>query len=125
MAELKFFNALINSVVGNDEERKAAKEYLAEKDPEVWAKKTAQQIKYSTAKNIVFSDWRNLYELFCIQKTFPGSEITCVRIKRNGQHISPVPDMTEYSLLGFPFQYTIENITGDYEYLTKQIKSIA
>jgi hypothetical protein len=36
MAELKFFNALINSVVGNDEERKAAKEYLAEKDPEVW-----------------------------------------------------------------------------------------
>jgi len=36
MAELKYFNALINSVVGNDEERKAAKEYLAEVDPEVW-----------------------------------------------------------------------------------------
>ena len=36
MAELKYFNALINSVVGNDEERKAAKEYLAEADPEVW-----------------------------------------------------------------------------------------
>jgi len=95
------------------------------KDPEVWAKKIAQQIKYSTAKQIVFSDWRNLYELFCIQKTFPGAEIVCVRIKRSEQHISPVPDLTEYSLLGFPFQYTIENITGDYEYLTKQIKSIA
>ncbi len=27
MADLKYFNALINSVVGNDEERKAAKEY--------------------------------------------------------------------------------------------------
>lgn len=95
------------------------------KDPEVWAKKTAQQIKYSTAKQIVFSDWRNLHELFCIQKTFPTAEIICVRIKRNGQYISPVPDLTEYSLLGFPFQYTIDNITGDYEYLEKQIKSIA
>jgi hypothetical protein len=37
MAELKYFNALINSVVGNDEERKAAKEYLAEVDPEIWS----------------------------------------------------------------------------------------
>ncbi len=36
MAELKYFNALINSVVGNDKERKAAKEYLAEVDPEIW-----------------------------------------------------------------------------------------
>ena len=36
MAELKYFNALINSVVGNDEEKKAAKEYLAELDPEIW-----------------------------------------------------------------------------------------
>jgi hypothetical protein len=36
MAELKYFNALINSVVGNDEEKKAAKEYLAEVDPEIW-----------------------------------------------------------------------------------------
>ena len=36
MADLKYFNALINSVVGNDEERKAAKEYLAEVDPEIW-----------------------------------------------------------------------------------------
>jgi dephospho-CoA kinase len=95
------------------------------KDPEVWAKKIAQQIKYSTAKQVVFSDWRNLHELFCIQKTFPGAEIVCVRIKRSGQNISSVPDLTEYSLLGFPFQYMIENITGDYEYLEKQIKSIA
>jgi hypothetical protein len=38
MADLKYFNALINSVVGNDEERKAAKEYLAEVDPEIWSK---------------------------------------------------------------------------------------
>ena len=95
------------------------------RDPQVWAKKVVQQIKYSINKDkIVFSDWRNLHELFCIQKAFPDAEIVCIRIKRQGQHISPVPDMTEYSLLGFPFQYTIENITGDREYLEKQLKSI-
>jgi hypothetical protein len=37
MADLKYFNALMNSVVGNDEQRKAAKEYLAEVDPEIWS----------------------------------------------------------------------------------------
>lgn len=95
------------------------------RDPEVWAKKIVQQIKYSINKDyIVFSDWRNLHELFCIQKAFPDADIICVRIKRQAQYISPVPDMTEYSLLGFPFQYLIENITGDHEYLLKQIKSI-
>ena len=95
------------------------------RDPEVWAKKVVQQIKYSVKKDqIVFSDWRNLHELFCIQKAFPAAEIVCVRIKRQGQHLSSVPDMTEYSLLGFPFQYTLENITGDYEYLFAQLKSI-
>lgn len=36
MAELKYFNALINSVVGNYDDKKAAKEYLAEVDPEIW-----------------------------------------------------------------------------------------
>jgi hypothetical protein len=36
MAELKYFNALINSVVGDDDQREAAKKYLAEVDPEIW-----------------------------------------------------------------------------------------
>lgn len=48
MAELKYFNALINSVVGNDEERKAAKEYLAEVDPEIWSEELQAQAR-STA----------------------------------------------------------------------------
>ena len=48
MAELKYFNALINSVVGNDEERKAAKEYLAEVDPEIWSEQLQAQAR-STA----------------------------------------------------------------------------
>ena len=36
MADLKYFNALMSTVLGNDEQRKAAKEYLAEVDPEIW-----------------------------------------------------------------------------------------
>ena len=36
MAELNYFNALMNSVVGNDDQKKAAKEYLAEVDPDIW-----------------------------------------------------------------------------------------
>jgi hypothetical protein len=37
MAELKYFNALIDSIIGDDEQKKAAKEYLAEVDPDIWA----------------------------------------------------------------------------------------
>lgn len=95
------------------------------KDPEFWVKKVVQKIQYSVSKEFVFSDWRNLHELFCVQKAFPTSEIICIQIKRDGQYISPVADLTEYSLLGFPFQYTIENKIGDFEYLSEQIKSIA
>ena len=42
MAELKYFNALMSTVLGNDEERKAAKEYLAEVDPEIWGEDSEQ-----------------------------------------------------------------------------------
>ena len=109
---------LLSEYMMNVEEREK------KKDPEVWAKKIVQQILYCTAKNIVFSDWQNLHELFCVQKAFPDAEIICVRVMRREQHFSPKPDISEYGLLGFPFQYTIENILGDYEYLTRQINSI-
>ena len=36
MAELKYFNALIATVLGNDQEREEAKKYLSEVDPEIW-----------------------------------------------------------------------------------------
>ena len=42
MAELKYFNALINSVVGDDDQREAAKKYLAEVDPEIWGDSAEQ-----------------------------------------------------------------------------------
>jgi hypothetical protein len=40
MAELNYFNALMNSVVGNDDQKKAAKEYLAQVDPDIWDKES-------------------------------------------------------------------------------------
>jgi hypothetical protein len=40
MSELNYFNALMNSVVGNDDQKKAAKEYLAQVDPDIWDKES-------------------------------------------------------------------------------------
>ena len=37
MTQLNYFNALMNSVLGDPDQVKAAKEYLAEVDPETWA----------------------------------------------------------------------------------------
>ena len=36
MAELKYFNALIATVLGTEEQAAEAKKYLAEVDPEIW-----------------------------------------------------------------------------------------
>ena len=34
--EMKYFNALMATVIGSDEEREAAIQYLKEVDPETW-----------------------------------------------------------------------------------------
>jgi hypothetical protein len=36
MAELKYFNSLMNLVLGDPDQKKAAEEYLAEVDPDIW-----------------------------------------------------------------------------------------
>ena len=36
MAELKYLNALLATVLGSDEQKEEAKKYLAEVDPEIW-----------------------------------------------------------------------------------------
>lgn len=36
MAELKYFNALIATVLGTEEQAAESKKYLAEVDPEIW-----------------------------------------------------------------------------------------
>jgi hypothetical protein len=34
---LGYFNALMNTVVGNDEQQKQAKDFLAKVDPDLWS----------------------------------------------------------------------------------------
>jgi hypothetical protein len=36
MADLKFYNSLMLLITGDESEKKAAKEYLAEVDPDIW-----------------------------------------------------------------------------------------
>jgi hypothetical protein len=82
------------------------------KDKGFWAEQIAQKIKKCILKGkekFVISDWRNLEELFTLQKELPGATIIPLRIERPSQLISPVPDWTEYSLLGFPFWKIISN----------------
>ena len=91
------------------------------KDPEVWGKKIAEQMKKSTCQRVVISDWRLLPELFAIQKVFPEAFIVPIHIQRTYQYISSVPDMTEYSLMGFPYAFTIQNSGMSEEELLDQI----
>lgn len=91
------------------------------KDPEVWGKQIAQQIQESNCEKVVISDWRLLPELFAIQKAFPEAFIVPIRIQRTSQYLSSVPDMTEYSLMGFPFAFTIQNSGISEEELLDQI----
>ena len=37
MTEIKYLNELINSIVGDESQKKSAKEYLAEVDPDIWS----------------------------------------------------------------------------------------
>ena len=93
-------------------------------DPELWGKKVAESIRTSGVSKIVISDWRNLPELFALQKAFPTASIYPIRIRRNGQYVSSVPDMTEYNLNGFPFELFLENDGIQKEPLLNQIKKI-
>ena len=92
------------------------------KNPYAWAEVTANEIKWAIAKeavqadingdiHFVISDWRLVDELIGLQRELISMKphIYPIQIKRVGQIISPVPDKTEYSLLGFPFYRVIEN----------------
>jgi hypothetical protein len=95
------------------------------KSPDIWAQIIAKEIlshKQSAIEpiNFVISDWRLLDELLSLQREFYNQNIMIIPIHiiRPSQLISPVPDPTEYSLLGFPFKYIIMN-PGTSEYLYK------
>ena len=91
------------------------------KDSEVWGKLIAKQIKDSKCERVVISDWRLLPELFAIQKEFPEAFIVPIRVQRTCQYISSVPDLTEYSLMGFPYAFIIQNSGMSEEELLDQI----
>lgn len=96
-------------------------EFERKKDPEVWGKQIAQQIKEVKCEKVVISDWRLLPELFAVQKAFPEAFVVPIRIHRTNQYLSSVPDMTEYSLMGFPYAFTIQNSGISEEELLDQI----
>ena len=82
-------------------------------DPDIWARQIGEKIIKSASRGqrrFVISDWRILQELWCIQKVCPDMCILPLRVERPSQLVSPVPDMTEYGLLGFPFRHTIRNV---------------
>jgi hypothetical protein len=83
-----------------------------ELDKEVWAKVIAEKIQKAIRKGktkFVISDWRMIQELWALQKMIPEAAILPVRVVRPSQLISPVPDATEYNLLGFPFWRIVHN----------------
>ena len=97
------------------------------KNPYAWAEVTANEIKEVVANgnvtadingdiHLVISDWRLIDELIGLQRELVSLKpnIYPILIKRDGQIISPVPDKTEYSLLGFPFYRTIRNTFATY-----------
>ena len=81
-------------------------------DKEVWARSVGDKIQKAIQRGkrkFVISDWRHLEELWALQKCIPNACILPSRVERPSQLISPVPDWTEYSLLGFPFWKVFRN----------------
>ena len=83
-----------------------------ELDKGIWAKVIGEKIQKMVKKGkykFVISDWRMIEELWTLQKIIADATIVPIRIVRPSQLVSPVPDWTEYSLLGFPFWKTLYN----------------
>jgi hypothetical protein len=81
-------------------------------DKEVWARSVGDKIQKAIQRGkrkFIISDWRHLEELWALQKCIPNACIIPTRVERPSQLISPVPDWTEYSLLGFPFWKVFRN----------------
>lgn len=92
-------------------------------DKEIWARAVGEKIQKAIQRGkrkFVISDWRHLEELWALQKCIPNACIVPTRIERPSQLVSPVPDWTEYSLLGFPFWKVFRN-TGTIARLLEQV----
>lgn len=81
-------------------------------DKEIWARAVGEKIQKSIQRGkrkFVISDWRHIEEVFALQKCIPTACIVPIRVERPSQLLSPVPDWTEYGLLGFPFWKVFRN----------------
>jgi hypothetical protein len=106
------------SLLPNNPERTLREELIRvaegarETDKEIWARAVGEKIQKAIQRGkrrFVISDWRHLEELWALQKCIPNACIVPTRVERPSQLVSPVPDATEYSLLGFPFWRTVHN----------------
>lgn len=92
-------------------------------DKEIWARAVGEKIQKAIQRGkrkFVISDWRHLEELWALQKCIPNACIIPTRVERPSQLVSPVPDWTEYSLLGFPFWKVFRN-SGTIARLLEQV----
>lgn len=81
-------------------------ESARDQDKQVWARAVGEKLQKAIQRGkrkFVISDWRHLEEVWALQKAIPNACILPIRVVRPSQILSPVPDKTEYSLLGFPF----------------------
>lgn len=102
-------------------------ETARENDKEIWANAVADKILKGIGRGkrkFVISDWRHLEELLALQKRIPTACILPTRVERPSQIVSPVPDKTEYGLLGFPFWKVFHN-TGTIARLVVQVAEFA
>jgi hypothetical protein len=101
-------------------------EEARELDKAIWANVIGEKILRAVKKGktkFVISDWRMIEELWALQKQIPNAVIVPLRIIRPSQLVSPVPDWTEYSLLGFPYWRTIHN-SGTILRLVEQVAEL-
>lgn len=101
-------------------------ELARDRDKEVWGRAVGEKIQKAIQRGkrlFVISDWRHLEELFALQKTIPSACIVPIRVERPSQILSPVPDRTEYGLLGFPFWRVIQN-NGTILHLVAQVTEL-
>jgi adenylate kinase family enzyme len=79
------------------------------KDPDIFANMCASDIQLSFCKNIIITDWRFPNEYKIIVEKFPNAICKTIEIKRIGQKISMVNDISEYLLKDIEPDYIIYN----------------
>lgn len=96
-------------------------------DKEIWARALGEKIQKAIQRGkqkFVISDWRHIEEVWALQKCIPNACIVPTRVERPSQLLSPVPDRTEYSLLGFPFWKVFHNSGTIARLLTQVVEFI-